>query len=200
MVSLTIKEPFNRDKQHAAKRQAIILAAAAAFSRRGYHNTSMVAIAKSLGITKPALYYYVRNKEEILFESHLMAYEAMEEILQANSSNEKTGLIQLTEIFRDFVVTLTKTGVSLLTDIDSLEDQAQRQVLIARQSIEKQVLDIVTKGQNDGSIKGGNARLHLFFFMGALNWLNVWYDPEGAIAGEDIAAHFAEQLQTGIAA
>ena len=57
--------PFNRERQHMAKRRAVIFAAGAAFRRRGYHNTSMVEIARSLGLSKAALYYYVKSKEEI---------------------------------------------------------------------------------------------------------------------------------------
>jgi len=56
----------------------------------------------------------------------------------------------------------------------------------------------VKEGQKDGSIREGDARLHVFFFMGALNWLNAWYDASGRLKGEDIAAHFALQMRAGI--
>jgi len=95
MTSNTIKKPFDRDAQHAAKRQAVIIAAASAFRRKGYHNTSMVEISRSLGLSKAALYYYVRNKEEILYESHLVAYRAMESILKDSKSYDGTGLEKL---------------------------------------------------------------------------------------------------------
>jgi len=35
--------------------------------------------------------------------------------------------------------------------------------------------------------------------MGALNWLNAWYDASGRLKGKDIAAHFALQMRAGIA-
>ena len=111
-ASATIKAPFDRDKQFAAKRRAVILSAASAFRRRGYHNTSMVDIAKTLGLTKAALYYYVRNKEEILFESHLMAYDSMDKILKRPQSG-KDGLENLANVFRKFVSLLTQSGDSL---------------------------------------------------------------------------------------
>src|ERR1700749_2472714 len=57
----------SRDDQFAAKRAALIRKAARAFSARGFYNTSLDDIAEELGVTKPALYYYVKNKEEILF-------------------------------------------------------------------------------------------------------------------------------------
>ncbi len=48
----------------------IMRSAAAAFRRRGYHGASVDAIARALGMTKGNLYYYFRNKEEILFFCH----------------------------------------------------------------------------------------------------------------------------------
>jgi TetR/AcrR family transcriptional regulator len=65
----------SRDDQFAAKRAALIRKAARAFSARGFYNTSLDDIAAELGVTKPALYYYVKNKEEILYACHLISNE-----------------------------------------------------------------------------------------------------------------------------
>ena len=192
------KEPFNRERQFASKRQAVILAAGQAFRRRGYHNASMTEIAKTLGLTKAALYYYVRNKEEVLFECHLMAYDAMDDILRAKHEGG-SALDRLEALYVDFVNMLTASGVSLLTDVNSLGEPNKAEVLARRAKIERKIIRLVKDGQKDGSIREGDARLHVFFFMGALNWLNAWYDASGRIKGKDIAAHFALQMRAGIA-
>ena len=198
--SPAFSSPFNRDAQFAAKRRAVILSAAGAFRRRGYHNTSMIDIAKSLELTKPALYYYVKNKEEILFESHLMAYDSMDDILSQKRADPENALEKLDVIFRDFVELLTQSGVSLLTDVNSLKGELRDQVLARRAKIERAIVKIVKSGQADGSIRSADPRLLVFFFMGALNWLNAWYDGEGRLKGSDIADHFSAQLKQGIAA
>lgn len=198
MARLNPKSAFDREEQFAAKRRAVILSAAGAFRRRGYHNTSMRDIGDTLGLTKAALYYYVKNKEEILFESHLMAYGEMDKILKTPKKDDQTAIDYLDVIFREFVKMLTQSGVSILSDVDSLSGESQSEILRCRQKIERAVTKIVHRGQEDGSIRSGDARLHVFFFMGALNWLNVWYDPSGRIKGEDIADHFALQLRSGI--
>ncbi len=196
-MEAALKEPFDREKQFATKRQAVILAAGQAFRRRGYHNASMTEIAKTLGLTKAALYYYVRNKEEVLYECHLMAYEAMDEILRTKYDGA-TALDRLEALYVDFVNMLTASGVSLLTDVNSLGPENKLDVLARRGKIERKIIRLVKEGQKDGSIRSGDARLHVFFFMGALNWLNAWYDASGRLKGEDIAAHFAVQMRAGI--
>lgn len=199
-MTTTVKEPFNREKQFAAKRRSVIRAAGEAFRRRGYHNTSMTDIAQALGLTKAALYYYVKNKEEVLFECHLMVYEAMTEVLKTPRNPEQNGLDNLTDIFTQLVELLTRDGLSLLTDINSLSGSWHNEVLLQRQRIETRITDIVISGMKDGSIRHGDPRLTVFFFMGALNWLNAWYDPKGRVDGTNLATHFAAQMRSGISA
>ena len=198
-MQTALKDPFDREKQFNAKRRAVILSAGQAFRRQGYHNTSMTQIAASLGLTKPALYYYLRNKEEVLYECHLMAYDAMDEILSVKRP-EVLALDKLEALYIDFVNMLTGSGVSLLTDVNSLGAENKADVLARRGKIERKIIRLVKDGQKDGSVRSGEARLHVFFFMGALNWLNAWYDASGRLKGEDIATHFAIQLRQGLKA
>ena len=56
-------EASNRRQLKAErKREAILRSAARAFSRAGYHGTSMEDIGESLLMTKGALYYYFKDK------------------------------------------------------------------------------------------------------------------------------------------
>ena len=47
------------------KREAVLRTAAHLFLEYGYQKSSMSMLASQLKITKPALYYYFSNKEEI---------------------------------------------------------------------------------------------------------------------------------------
>jgi AcrR family transcriptional regulator len=53
--------PVRRVRRHDrhVKREAVIRAAARAFNKRGYHNTSIDEIAAALNVTKPTIYYFV---------------------------------------------------------------------------------------------------------------------------------------------
>ena len=194
------KEPFNREKQFAAKRRDVIRAAGEAFRKQGYHNTPMTEIAAALGLTKAALYYYVKNKEEVLFECHLMVYEAMAEVLEMPQLSGQNGLDYLTDIFTRLVDLLTRDGLSLLTDVNSLSGEWHEEVLAQRGNIERTITNIVISGMKDGSIRRGDPRLTVFFFMGALNWLNAWYDPQGRVDGAELSTHFAAQMRAGVSA
>ena len=47
------------------KRERILRAAEALFDAQGYANTTIEQIVQKLGVTKPFVYYYFRNKQEI---------------------------------------------------------------------------------------------------------------------------------------
>ena len=53
-----------------ATRVEILKSAAAAFRKLGYHGATVEQIAAALQMKKGNLYYYFRNKEEILFACH----------------------------------------------------------------------------------------------------------------------------------
>ena len=62
--------PMSRQPAASDRRIEILKSAAAAFRRRGYHGASVDEIASALEMTKGNLYYYFKNKEEILFACH----------------------------------------------------------------------------------------------------------------------------------
>ena len=64
-----------RLRDHSVKRDAVVRAAARAFNERGFHNTSLDDIAAALEVTKPTIYYYVPNKEQLLFECFVAGLE-----------------------------------------------------------------------------------------------------------------------------
>ena len=68
----TVESPWRAHRasepQRSDKKDAVLLAGARLFTRKGFQGTSLDDIAQSLGVTKPTLYYYIANKEEILIE------------------------------------------------------------------------------------------------------------------------------------
>jgi AcrR family transcriptional regulator len=63
--------PQGTGRQRAAtqgtdvQRERILQAAAGLFAAQGYANTTMAQIVRALGVTKPFVYYYFRDKQEI---------------------------------------------------------------------------------------------------------------------------------------
>src|SRR6476646_7969902 len=76
------KRPRNVNPQ-AATRVDILKSAAAAFRRLGYHGATVEEIAAALHMKKGNLYYYFKNKEEILFACHQYSLDRLTLLLEA---------------------------------------------------------------------------------------------------------------------
>ena len=71
---------------NSARAIEILKSAAAAFRRLGYHGATVEQIAAALRMKKGNLYYYFRNKEEILFACHQYSLDRLDRAARRDSS------------------------------------------------------------------------------------------------------------------
>ncbi len=125
---------LSRDEQYDLKRKALIQEAARAFSARGYHDTSLVDVARELGVTKGALYYYVKSKQEILFECHMSSIELGDRAIAHARSIEGNGFdaaVALAHRYMELLVGEAGT-LAVLTEFDALESENRKVVAAGR--------------------------------------------------------------------
>ena len=82
------QRPHNADP-NAATRVEILKSAAKAFRKLGYHGATVEEIASALQMKKGNLYYYLRNKEEILFACHQYS---LDRLMQLQAEAEASGV------------------------------------------------------------------------------------------------------------
>ena len=89
-----VGSPFSRGAQHQAKRAAILSRAAKLFNTKGARSTTLADVANKLGLTKTSLYYYVRTKEDLIFQCYQSAlarlHQSLDEVeAETNDSRER---------------------------------------------------------------------------------------------------------------
>src|SRR6478609_4433911 len=82
----------NRRRDPETKREAVLKTAAELFLEKSYGRTSLNDVAERLNITKPALYHYFRNKEEILLECYRLGTGLIGETLNEIAAHCGNGL------------------------------------------------------------------------------------------------------------
>jgi len=84
----------------------IFLAAAQLFSQRGYNGTAVREIVELAGVTKPTLYYYFKNKEDVYIKLMDSAFAVFSQVLEESvrrSGSMRQRLVALfTSIFQLF--------------------------------------------------------------------------------------------------
>src|SRR5215831_2123417 len=82
----------SRRRDPATKREAVLETAAQLFIEKSYGRASMNDVAERLRVTKPALYHYFQNKEQILLECYRLGTGLIEETLNDIAAHCGTGV------------------------------------------------------------------------------------------------------------
>ena len=191
-----------RQKKTELKREAILRSAAAAFRRKGYHGTSMEDISEQLLMTKGSLYYYFKDKEQILFACHDFSLdrvlekmrEVMEEQKGANKADKLGALIQgLVDVMIDDL-----QGSALALDFTALRDELLEQIITKRDQFERGMRVVISEGVKSGEFRNVDPKLATFAILGAINWISKWYRPDGSFKAADIGRMYSDLFVKGL--
>jgi len=192
---------FSRSALREKRREAITLAAATAFNRSGFHNTSMDEIAAALQTSKPTLYQFFKNKQKLLFACHQHAMDYGEAGLALAHEKGGSGRERLALFARTYMHgIMTDFGASaFLTDVGSLLPDDRIKVTDRRARISASTRALIEQGQKDGSLAAPDAKLASLFLLGVLNSILIWYRPDGGRTRDEIIEGFIGMLETGLA-
>ena len=201
-ISPTHKKAFaSRRRDPATKREAVLQTAAQLFLEKSYGRTSMNDLAERLNITKPALYHYFRNKEEVLLECYRWGCGLIEETLNEISAHGGNGLEKVEAFIYSYanVMTVNFGRCVMRLDEGDLTTDARAEVRNYKRKIDRRLRSFILEGIDDESITPCDAKIAAFSIAGALNWICMWYEPSGALTAEEIASQFARTLTQGLA-
>jgi AcrR family transcriptional regulator len=184
----------------ARTRVQILRSAAAAFGRLGYHGATVEQIAAALHMKKGNLYYYFRNKEDILFACHQYSLDRLHELLE---ETERSGLPpedKLRRLIVSFVQTILDElhGTALFLDLEALSPSHLKKVILRRDRFDRGIRGVLEEGMASGVFTRSDPKLLTFAILGAVNWIPRWFDPRGSASSQEIADRFADYLIAGL--
>jgi AcrR family transcriptional regulator len=190
-----------RKRDPEVKRDAVLLTAAHLFLEQGYRRTSMSELAKRLKITKPALYYYFHNKEEIVVECYRRGIAVIEDGLDNALVSHAAGFDKVKAYVEAYATAIVQHEfgrcVAMLDD-GALSLATRREVRNLKRRIDATLRNYIEQGMKDGSIGPCDAKLAAFAIAGAVNWIGTWYQPGGPLTAQAIGRQFASLLTDGL--
>jgi len=191
--------PRNADAS-ASTRIDILKSAAAAFRRLGYHGASVEQIAAALQMKKGNLYYYFRNKEDILFACHQYSLDRLLELLNEVERSGVPAEDKLRRLIVSFVHTILDElhGTALFLDLEALSPSHLKIVIARRDRFDRGVRRVLEEGMESGAFARNDPKLLAFAIFGSVNWIPRWFNPQGPASSEEIANRFADYLISGL--
>lgn len=191
---------FSRSRNYENRKQAIVHASIRLFNRRGFHATSISHISKDLGLSNAAVYYYFRDKYDLLYHCYLFAVYNGLDVARSVQKTDGTGLEKLEKYIREqFSALVGSEGAAwIFADLTALKAEQKEEVIALSREVDSLVLGFIEQGREDGSISVSNSRITEFFILGALNWVPRWYRPNMELGAGDLAEIFLELMFEGL--
>lgn len=194
------KPSAGRRSEREEKRIAVLRAAAQAFNDVGYHDTSLDDIARRLNVTKPTIYYYVRNKEEILFECVRIGLERLDRASSEVIGHGGSAHDELVAVMAAYVGVVTADfGMCVIrVGEEPLTGDSRRTLRGLKRRIDLKFRTLIERGIAEGSIAPCDPKIAAFTLAGALSWIARWYRPDGGLDARAIADQSIGLLLNGL--
>jgi AcrR family transcriptional regulator len=199
-----MRTPFSRSQQRESKRQTIISEASRLFNYQGATRTTLGDIAQALGLTKTSLYYYARNKDELVYMCYLAACDAGDDILSEAADKSDSGLDCLLNFLRVFfnrwdeIQAGKRPHSAMLVEIPTLKAEHRREVEDRVAAHFDTFLDFVRRGIEDRSITPCEPIPTVQAFRALVNWSYVWFGQVPVDEREEVVEQLIDLVKNGI--
>jgi len=191
-----------RAHRYDSQRELILAQAAQLFARQGYSGTSMNQVAAACGISKPALYHYVRDKQQLaatIAQEHVARLEAVVREVEGLPLDPEQRVRELIVRFVSEYAGAQHAHRVLTEDVRFLDADDRERVLDA----ERRVLDAFAEalaaarpGVTDVAMDKPLAML----LFGMINWMFTWIKPDGRFSYDDMAPVVCDLFFGGLGA
>ena len=181
------------------QRDRMLKAAAYCFNQKGYSGTSLKDVADILGLTDAALYYYVTNKEELVYQCYVRAADVGRDAMNRAVDDGQNGFHQVQMYIRFHIESMIgdRGPVAIMSEIPSLRHEHRDQVLELSRSHSSRFEALLEAGIADGSIAPCDVRMTGNSIMGSINWIPKWFHGDKDVA-ERLLSEFPEILCRGL--
>ncbi len=181
------------------QKDRMLKAAAHCFNLKGYSGTSLKDVARMLGLTDAALYYYVRNKEELVYLCYVRAADVGREAMQRAIADGTNGFDKVERYLRNHVESMVgeRGPIAIMSEVPSLSRKHRDEVLELSRRHSVAFETLIEEGIEDGSIAACDVRMTGNAIMGAINWIPKWFHGDAKVARQ-IVKEFPRFLSAGL--
>jgi AcrR family transcriptional regulator len=190
-------------------RQAILDTAAKLFIERGVGGTSIQDIAESLGLTRTAVYYYFKKKEDILQSlSEEVTISARQLAGKVAARQDLDPIAALRDLVRQHATHILSHAAGFRV-VERNESDLTPKHRAAEQAARRGLLDnfrsVIERGIASGHFRMVDPFVTAFSLIGMCNWTAWWFIPGGRLSVEqisdaigDLAVHAVQRAESRI--
>jgi len=185
----------------AAKRADVLAAAAREFNAHGIGRASFSRIARDIGLTRAALYYYVKDRQDLVRQCYERTCEVMATDLSSAEAIDGSGLERLLGFLRGSLDPERARG-AVLSELDYLKGPAHEAVARAHGDNIARLRAIVRGGITDKSLRPCDDEAIAQAIFGVVAWIPLsvdWVEGDDPTYRERTVQAVAELVSDGLA-
>jgi AcrR family transcriptional regulator len=183
-----------------ARWEEIMSVAAKLFCEKGFLATTMDEIAVELDITKPALYYYINTKHDLLYAICEVAINELVDGVRKINGEPDDPEEKLQKLIKWHVTMFSRNGDMLnvyLADEGELPPEKRVHVRSLSREYESIYREIIGRAVSEGLFRELDVPIVVRAISGMCNWLSAWYKPDGQLSADEIADIFYDLILRG---
>ncbi|MER5427516.1 TetR/AcrR family transcriptional regulator [Streptomyces sp. NPDC002588] len=151
------------------------------FAERGFAGTNLRDIAEAMGVTRPALYYYVKSKEDLLAKLVAQMTEGpaaeIEALAKDDSLDPATKLRRIAHLIAFQRATQPSRFQLLLRSEADLPPAAAKAHTTGMRAALTGLMHVMEEGVLKGQFRPVDARSTALAVAGMCNWVAWWHHP-----------------------
>ena len=181
-------------------RSELLATAADCFSRYGYAGSSMDRIARSAGVTKGAIYYHFRDKEDLLAATVRDRVAEFENRVQASCDglNADQALRRIAQVCRDHAMSKDHPRFLITLMIESIDtnEQVSDQLKSTMRGFRRFLAELVKRGQRQKLFRGDvdPEQVALAYTSAVLGAEIQYYQDPDSFCMESALDHYVDML------
>lgn len=189
-------------RARGGRRDEILATFTRHIAERGYDRANLGDVAAELGMSKGTIVHHFGTKDRMLAE-------VQERYMRRRLEEAHAFLARLTgpeqriaafvhagvrySTLEPATTVAFQREVVRLTDVPGMETARAQ-----RDAYRDLVVAVLREGEEAGVFAPGDARLRSLQMFGSLHWMWTWFDPQGRLRPEDVAAEFCRTLLRGL--
>jgi AcrR family transcriptional regulator len=185
----------------ATRLEEVLESAANIFFAKGFHAARIEDVARDVGMLKGSLYYYIRSKEDLLFQLLLAGIEDGDAFIARQIDPARDPVEQLERAIRaqiDYIIENRVPFGLFLHEFDALSGKRQHKLISVMSRYNSRFVELVRRGQEQRKIIQGEPWIIVNGILGMCNWLYRWYDADQVSDSEQIKTVFLRMIFEGI--
>ncbi|MFQ3223668.1 MAG: AcrR family transcriptional regulator, partial [Porticoccaceae bacterium] len=198
-----VASPFVKGRQHQLKFQLILSEASQLFNWQGSRATTLADIAGTMNLTKTCLYYYVRNKEDLVHKCYVASCDmwlrrAVEANAQKGSGLDKI-IFMIGGHLQQYAATMRDESphFALLTEVSSLNDEYRQDIAKRWSEIFVLCQSMVEEGIEQGVITDLDPSVVALAIFSIIQWFPVWMNRKHAANADSVMASVLSLVTNG---